>query len=167
MGERRRERRVVHRPGTPRNHQGAQRRRSGALCVESDRRSAHQRARDWAKNRRGPGAGDRQPGGNEPGASGRCAGHRHDRSRLGAGDEARGSHRHQSRRAHLPCGHRRARDGYSGGGGDGSRHHGIKGGRSGDGVVRRGRHREKSMQARWHTRSKHWQARRCPSRRSS
>ena len=46
----------------------------------------------------------------------RRARHRHDRSELGAGDEARRGHRHQPRRAHLPRGDHRARAGHSGGG---------------------------------------------------
>ena len=43
----------------------------------------------------------------------RRAGHRHDRPRLGAGDEARRGDRHQPRRAHLPRGDHRARAGHS------------------------------------------------------
>jgi pyruvate,water dikinase len=42
---------------------------------------------------------------------------RHDRPGLGAGHEARRRHRHQSRRAHLPCGHHCARAGGCGSGG--------------------------------------------------
>ena len=44
----------------------------------------------------------------------RRAGRRHDRPGLGAGDEARRGHRHQSRRPHLPCRHHRARARHSG-----------------------------------------------------
>ena len=44
----------------------------------------------------------------------RRAGRRHDRSGLGAGHEARGRDRHQSRRPHLPRRHHRPRAGHSG-----------------------------------------------------
>ena len=44
----------------------------------------------------------------------RSAGRRHHHAGLGAGHEARRGHRHQPRRAHLPCGDRRARAGHSG-----------------------------------------------------
>ena len=51
----------------------------------------------------------------EPRAARRRAGRRHDRSRLGAGDEARRGHRHQPRRPHLPRGDHRARTRRAGG----------------------------------------------------
>ena len=50
------------------------------------------------------------------GEGGRRARHRHDRSQLGAGDEARRGDRHQPRRAHLPRGDHRARARHSRGG---------------------------------------------------
>ena len=71
----------------------------------------------------------------------RRARHRHDRSRLGAGHEARRGDRHQPRRTHVPRGDHRARARHSGGrrlrrrDGDSARR------QRGHRVVRRRRHR--------------------------
>ena len=82
-----------------------------------------------------------QPGRDGPRATGRRAGHRHDRPQLGAGDEACRRHRHQPRRPHLPRRHHRARTRHSGRGGLRRRHRAAGRRRAGDRVVRRGRHR--------------------------
>ena len=58
---------------------------------------------------------DQVVGRNGPGRRRRRAGHRHDRSGLGAGDEARRGDRHQPRWTHLPCRDHRARARHSGG----------------------------------------------------
>ncbi len=52
--------------------------------------------------------------GHRPRAGWRRAGDGHDRPELGAGDEARVGHRHQPRRAHLPCRDHRPRAGRAG-----------------------------------------------------
>ena len=74
------------------------------------------RPRDRPEDRRRSGARDQRSVRDGARAAGRRAGGRHDRSELGAGDEARFGHRHQSRRPHLPRGDHRARTGRAGSG---------------------------------------------------
>ena len=76
-----------------------------------------------------------------PRAAGRCAGRRHDGSGLGAGDEARGGHRDESRWQNLPCSDHRAGAWRAGGGGLRRRDADDSGRHGGDGVLRRRRHR--------------------------
>jgi pyruvate,water dikinase len=78
------------------------------------------------------GAAGAQPVRNGQGATRRCAGHRYDRSQLGAGHEARQCHRHQPRRAHLPRGHHFPGAGHSGRGGLRQRHRAVERGHAGD-----------------------------------
>ena len=79
----------------------------GDLSPATTRHRAGRRQECRPEDRRRPGAGD--PRGRTHGriAAGRGIGHRYHRSRLGAGNEDRRRHRHQSRRAYLPCRHRR------------------------------------------------------------
>ncbi len=77
----------------------------------------------------------------------RRAGHRHDRPRLGAGDEARRGDRHQSRRTHLPRGDHRARARHSGGRRLRRCDAGAVRRAAGDRVVRRRRHRPRLRRA--------------------
>ena len=74
-------------------------------------------------------------------AAGRRAGHRHDRSELGAGDEARRGDRHQPRRPHLPRGDHRARTRHPGGGRLRRRHRHAEGRPARHRGLLRGRHR--------------------------
>ena len=79
-------------------------------------RGAGRGPRHRPEDRYRPGAAGAQPVRDGQGPARRRAGDRHDRPELGAGHEARLGHRHQPRRAHLPCRHHRARAGHSGGG---------------------------------------------------
>ena len=141
MGQGRRNRQTVHRAGAPGNREGAQRRQWRALCAEG---RGEVRISGRAIGQK-IGAGRvrvvASPAEMDKVQAGRCAGHRHDRPGLGAGDEAGGRHRHQPRRAHLPRRHRRARTGHPRRGRRRPCHHGAEGRRDRDGVVRRRRHR--------------------------
>ena len=101
------------RPETVKSRESA--RQPAPLPPEIEVRGARERPRDRPADRAGRGAPGQVGGRDGPGQGGRRARRRHDRSRLGAGDEARGGDRHQSRRAHLPRGDHRARARHSGG----------------------------------------------------
>ena len=122
---------------------GAKPRRTdhSALHSEGPLDPAGERPQHRPAHRRGPRARHPRREGNVPRAGGRRARRRHDRSGLGAGDEARRRHRHQSRRPHLPCGHHCARTRHSGGGR--LRHRDQRDTRKSGGhrLVRRRRHR--------------------------
>ena len=96
------------------------------------------RARHRPEGRDRSGAAGAQHRGNGPRAGRRRAGDRHDRSQLGAGDEARQRDRHQPRRAHLPRGDHRARAGHPGRGGLRQRHRNTEGRDAGDRELREG-----------------------------
>ena len=81
---------------------------AGAIAGDRDR-SRHRLAHRQPDRARVVALGQRHAAG----AAWRRAGGGHDRSGLGTGDEARGGHRHQSRRPHLPRRHHRARTGDS------------------------------------------------------
>ena len=99
--------------------------------------------RDRPEGRAGRGAARQVRGRDGHGQGGRRARRRHDRSRLGAGDEARRGDRHQPRRAHLPRGDHRARARHSRGRRLRRRDARARGRRGGDRLLRRGRHRSR------------------------
>ena len=121
MGQGRPGRQAVHPAGAARDGEEPGRGQGRAALPAHRRprqeRGAGRRPRHRPEDRHRPGAADPQPGRDGARAARRRARHRHDRPELGAGDEARRGHRHQPRRAHLPCGHHRARAGHPGGGG--------------------------------------------------
>ena len=81
---------------------------------QATRAGARHRAQRRRKDRRRPGARDQERAIPRPVSGGRSAGHRQDRSRLGADHEEGRGHRHEPRRAHVPCGHRQPRTGRAG-----------------------------------------------------
>ncbi len=91
-------------------------RRRAALQAEGDQHGPRRRPRDRAEDRHRAGPRRPQHRRHGSGAGRRRARHRHDRSELGAGDEAGGRDRHQPRRADLPRRDHRARARHSGGG---------------------------------------------------
>ena len=72
-----------------------------------------ERSLDRSTHRRGPGPHHSRREGNDTRTKRRRARRRHDGSRLGAGDEARGGDRHESRRSHLSRRDHRARARHS------------------------------------------------------
>ena len=105
-------------------------------------RSLRHRPRRRREDRHRHGARDHGRAGPRRVPARRGAGRRHDHSRLGAGDEDGRGHRHQSRRPHLPCRHRRARARRPGGGRRrATRRRALATGDDGHRVLRRGRDR--------------------------
>ena len=117
VGEGRRQRQALHRAGAPGNGEVARprRRRSSAITLGKRGDGRGRRPRDRPEDRRGRRARGALARRHEPRAARRRAGRRHDRPRLGTGDEARRGHRHQPRRPHLPRGDHRARTRRAGG----------------------------------------------------
>ncbi len=141
VGARRRGRQALRPPGAARDREVARRRpRDREVPPQTARQGAREGARHWTEDRPRPRARREERQGNGPRAGRRHPGHRHDRSQLGAGHEARRGHRHQPRRAHLPCGDHRPRVGHSRHRRHRQRHLDARRGRSGDRVLRRGRH---------------------------
>ncbi len=89
------------------------------LCDQRREKSVVRRSRHRPKSRPRQSAPGERRLGNGHRKSGRYFGYRHDRPRLGAGDEARFGNCDQPRRPHLPRRHYCARAGHSGRGGCG------------------------------------------------
>ena len=141
MGQGRRHRQDLHPAGAARDGAKPRRTLHSALHAQGSLDLAGERTQHRPAHRRRPCPRHPRREGDVARARRRRAGRRHDRSGLGAGHEARLRHRHQSRRAHLPCGHHCARARHPGGGRLRHRHqrHPRKSGRHR--LLRRGRHR--------------------------
>ena len=142
VGPRRRRRQALHPAGAAGDGEIARGRQyASPIPPEGDVQRAGVRPRDRPEGRAGHGAARQVRGGNGQGQGGRRARRRHDRSGLGAGDEARRGDRHQSRRTHMPRGDHRPRARHSRSGRLRECNARAQRRRAGDGFVHRGRHR--------------------------